>query len=86
MCIIIRIFVTVVLKKKNFWQAIYSWIRYVRRNGGPNWTRTSDPYLVEVVLYQLSYETIYNEERDYKICEVKNLLSLFCCVIEDKEP
>lgn len=27
-------------------------------NGGPNWTRTSDPYLVEVVLYQLSYETI----------------------------
>ena len=31
-------------------------------NGGPNWTRTSDPYLVEVVLYQLSYETIFLRE------------------------
>ena len=27
-------------------------------DGGPNKTRTCDPYLVEVVLYQLSYETI----------------------------
>ena len=27
-------------------------------NGGPNKIRTCDHYLVEVVLYQLSYETI----------------------------
>ena len=36
---------------------------------GPDWSRTSDPYLVEVVLSQLSYGTelitIISEERKY---------------------
>ncbi len=33
-------------------------LKYWGLNGGPNRTRTCDHYLVEVVLYQLSYKTI----------------------------